>query len=315
MITVVLTTFNSQKYILEQLTSILEQTRTPDEVIICDDASDDQTPVIVQKFIKKRNLESWKFIINKENVGFIKNFRKALALASGDIVFLSDHDDVWLPNKIEIMAKCIQLHPEILILNSSFLKIDANGNQLPIKQIHGRSNNNLIHQSVKKTLTKIDFKSVAVYNTSPGCTCAMRKILVDRYLKLESGLPHDWELNIIASLQDGLYYLNVPTIKYRIYSGNEIGLGHVSDYSRRLKISRKNCHEKVEILKIASSVAKDNISALRSARQLVEIFSLRVQLLESKKIFKYLTRILALSIGRFPIASTLALDVVTIIRN
>lgn len=82
MISVVMATYNGGKYIERQLTTLLEQTRRPDEVIICDDVSTDNTAQLVQKFIKEHSLsDKWHFSINEKNLGYRKNFAQALAKA------------------------------------------------------------------------------------------------------------------------------------------------------------------------------------------------------------------------------------------
>ena len=104
MISVVMATYNGERYVEKQLQSILNQSLMPDEVIIRDDGSNDSTVQIVQEFIKKHNLSSWEIKINEENLGYRKNFANLLSLANGDYIFLSDQDDEWLGDKIEKMS-------------------------------------------------------------------------------------------------------------------------------------------------------------------------------------------------------------------
>lgn len=101
MISVVMATYNGEKYIERQLTTLLEQTRRPDEVIICDDVSTDNTAQLVQDFIKEHSLaDKWHFSINEKNLGYRKNFAQALAKATGNYIFLADQDDDWHLDKI-----------------------------------------------------------------------------------------------------------------------------------------------------------------------------------------------------------------------
>src|SRR5438045_2698326 len=96
-ISVALCTFNGQAFINDQLTSIVTQTRAVDEIIISDDNSSDTTTEIIGRFSEKYSciiLEE-----NKTNIGPIRNFEKAIAACTGDIIFLSDQDDVWDQNK------------------------------------------------------------------------------------------------------------------------------------------------------------------------------------------------------------------------
>jgi glycosyltransferase involved in cell wall biosynthesis len=98
MISVCLTTYNGAKYIKEQLASILEQLSVNDEVVISDDKSSDNTIEVINSINDKRI----KIHENKVNVGYTKNFENALSYAKGDIIFLSDQDDIWCKNKVEI---------------------------------------------------------------------------------------------------------------------------------------------------------------------------------------------------------------------
>ena len=102
-ISVVLATFNGEKYILEQLKSISRQKRIPDEVIISDDQSGDRTKKIVLEFIKENKLRNWKLIENNGKKGVTHNFLNALKCARGNIIFLCDQDDIWEIDKVETM--------------------------------------------------------------------------------------------------------------------------------------------------------------------------------------------------------------------
>ena len=101
-ISIALATYNGEKYLLEQLNSYISQERLPDELVICDDVSTDKTVSIISDFKKKAPFQV-EIIINPINLGYTKNFEKALSLCSGDIIFFSDQDDVWLPNKLKVI--------------------------------------------------------------------------------------------------------------------------------------------------------------------------------------------------------------------
>lgn len=100
-------TYNGAAHVLEQLESFTAQTRQPDELIVCDDASQDETADILRGFAAQAPFDV-RVVINGENLGFERNFAKAVEGASGDIVFLSDQDDVWHPSKIEAFVKSFE---------------------------------------------------------------------------------------------------------------------------------------------------------------------------------------------------------------
>ncbi|MCI8527550.1 MAG: glycosyltransferase [Lachnospiraceae bacterium] len=115
-VSVLLCTYNGEKYVEEQLKSLLWQTHMPDEVIIIDDLSTDNTVGAVKNFILENLLsEKWKLIVNEENKGWKRNFMEGIRLTKGDILFFCDQDDVWFQNKVELMYDFLEQHPEVKI--------------------------------------------------------------------------------------------------------------------------------------------------------------------------------------------------------
>ena len=114
-ISIALATFNGEKYIEEQLKSFIAQTRQPDELIICDDASSDNTVAIAKLFADSAPF-TVKVFINKNNIGYAQNFSQALTYCDGDIVFMSDQDDVWHTTKIERMLTQFSGDPKLQLL-------------------------------------------------------------------------------------------------------------------------------------------------------------------------------------------------------
>jgi len=99
-ISVVMATYNGEKFVREQIKSILNQTLVPNEIIISDDASNDRTSDTLIEYQKKYPALI-EIILNKSNVGFVKNFERALLNATGDFIALSDRDDVWMPEELK----------------------------------------------------------------------------------------------------------------------------------------------------------------------------------------------------------------------
>lgn len=117
-------TYNGEKYILEQLESFANQTTLPDELIITDDASTDKTLEIINIFKKTAPFEI-KVYSNKENLNCTQNFNKALELCTNELIFLSDQDDVWFPNKIEYLVKLAKENKEKDIFMNDAELVDA----------------------------------------------------------------------------------------------------------------------------------------------------------------------------------------------
>ena len=103
LVSVVLCTYNGEKFLYPQIDSIIAQTYPNLEIIIVDDASSDNTPFILEEYSRKDSRV--KYHINSANIGYNKNFEKAFSLASADYIAISDQDDIWESNKIELMMK------------------------------------------------------------------------------------------------------------------------------------------------------------------------------------------------------------------
>ena len=276
MISVVMATYNSMKYIKEQLESIRRQTIKVDEVIIVDDCSTDGTVSFLETYISENNLSGWLVYKHKTNLGYIHSFTDALKYCNGDVIILCDHDDIWFENKVEVIISLFNNNANMQSLNTGFIQIDSEGKEISVKLKHNHANNNLIRRNVSShALNKMSYQDVAVYNISPGCTCAISKCLKDLFLIEEHKIPHDWKLNILAACFDGLYFLDIPTTKYRIHGANTIGLGHQTSYKIRKGIVERNLEEKQEAIRIVSKYGNANNNCLKYYKGVEEIFKLR----------------------------------------
>lgn len=112
-VSIAMATYNGAKYIHAQLGSFATQARLPDELIVCDDRSSDETVRILENFSQTAPFKV-RIVCNSENLGYARNFEKAISLCSGDLIFLSDQDDVWFTNKIEIIEAIFEKSPSLL---------------------------------------------------------------------------------------------------------------------------------------------------------------------------------------------------------
>lgn len=201
---VVLSTYNGENYIREQLDSLQSQSLVPDEVLIFDDGSNDQTVSIIKQYIDENQLTNWHLTVNKENKGWRRNFMEGMWNATGDIVFPCDQDDIWLPNKIEIMAKIMTSNSQIELLFSNYVEFFRDG-----KVVNGPWGDS---QNVKCLPLKNNYMSV----DAPGCVYCIRRSLLDKakeYWRPEFG--HDTLLWRMAELSQSLYVIQQPLIKWR----------------------------------------------------------------------------------------------------
>lgn len=310
MISVAMATYNSMKYIEIQLDSIREQTVPVDEVVIVDDHSTDETVSYIEQYIDQFGLSTWKVHKHAENAGYIRTFTDALSRVQGDIVILCDHDDIWEKTKVETIAKAYE-NTEVLALATSFVQIDGEGKEVPVKLKAGHANNNLIRRSVERgALNKMDLADVSIYNIAPGCTCAVRKSLVDTYLQEEHALPHDWKLNLLAACKGGLYYLDQVTTGYRVHGANTIGLGHQSAFEKRQKIVANNLTEKKEALRIVREYLADDTDALRHFEDIEKIFEKRNDFMQQGKLTAWLSAMVR-SLGKGRLYESVMMDLIS----
>ena len=222
-VSVVMTTFNGEKYLMEQLDSLRLQSCAVDEVLIFDDGSTDKTHVIVENYIMNYKLLTWKFTRNVRNLGWRKNFVGAFEKTIGDIIFPCDQDDIWHKDKIESMKKIMEAHLEIQLLASNYniFRVD-------------RNKDNLRYYLDDGTLEKVNLSFYNIYNARPGCVYCFRKNHFMKYRSLwNEMLGHDDFLWKITLLEGSLYIFHKCTTEYRRHSANTTQLLHSK--SNRIK--------------------------------------------------------------------------------
>lgn len=129
-VSIAMATFNGAQHLEDQFESLFAQTRSPDEVIVIDDASEDGTVILLDQ-IKSRAPFNVKIIAAHKNRGVLKAFHIATSHCSGDIVFFCDQDDVWEPRKIERVAAVFEGATDVGLVFSNASQIDVSGSLLP----------------------------------------------------------------------------------------------------------------------------------------------------------------------------------------
>lgn len=129
-LSIALCTYNGERYLHEQLESYLAQTRLPDELIVCDDGSTDDTVAILEAFAAQAPFFV-QIYRNEQNLGVAKNFEKAISLCTGDVIAISDQDDIWLTTKLESFLGIFERNPSIGLVFSDADIIDAESRPKP----------------------------------------------------------------------------------------------------------------------------------------------------------------------------------------
>lgn len=207
-ISVAMATYNGEKYLRRQLDSIYKQGLLPFEVIVTDDCSTDNTLIILEEYKVKYGL---KYFVNESNVGFVKNFEKAMVLCSGDFIALSDQDDVWLPWKLERLFQSIG--DKVLICSDAAL---INENDTIIADSYFR------YQNLYPYLDNL-FLNLLFNNFVTGCTILFKRELLALALPIPNIRYHDHWLGLVAIKHGGLIFLDEPLIYYRQHGGNDTG--------------------------------------------------------------------------------------------
>ncbi|MFT3751972.1 MAG: glycosyltransferase family 2 protein [Paludibacter sp.] len=205
MISVCIATYNGEKYISEQIGSILTQLGSEDEIIVSDDGSTDNTIAEILKFNDTRI----KLFVNNGKHGYVHNFENALKNSSGDYIFFSDQDNVWLPNKIKEMTPYLQ--SDNFVISNAYIT-DAN------LKVTGRISD---WRKYKKGYFQNLYKSIYA-----GCTCAFTKNIKEYSLPFPATLyiQHDTWIGLLSELKFKVVSIDKPLIYYRRHDKNTSGL-------------------------------------------------------------------------------------------
>lgn len=207
---VIVTTYNGEKYIIEQLNSIMTQTQKPDEVLILDDGSTDSTINLVERFILENKLKSWELIKNQVNIGWRRNFMQGAWKAKGDYIFFCDQDDLWGEDKIAYMTSIMEQNKKITLLTSRFIEFDPDGTERLLPE--DIEDNTIIQKRVCRQLFVMNY---------PGCTFCANKVLINESRDVWSEKdPHDALLWRMSMMTDGLYTCGKVLLRRRKHGDN-----------------------------------------------------------------------------------------------
>ena len=204
-ISVVMATYNGAAYIEQQLHSILDQLGDDDEVILVDDHSVDATLNLVDG-IGDARIHVYR---NEANLGVQYSFEKAISLASGDIIFLSDQDDVWHPEKVAKFVEVFAMLQDVQLVLSDARIIDKKGETIVESFFERRGG---FVPGVVANLIK---------NRYLGCVMAFRRCLVDKILPFPMSIPqHDMWIGLVNGVYGKAHFICEPLIDYRRHDAN-----------------------------------------------------------------------------------------------
>lgn len=217
---VALCTYNGERFLSEQIDSILAQSIKVDEIVVCDDQSKDGTIEILTNY-QKQFPDLFKIFINDENLRSVKNFEKAISLCTNEIIFLCDQDDIWIPEKVEKCLEYFKGNDDVSVIASNGFGIDSQGKILDmysfwdLPQIASLDNLKL---DLKEVLTKIT-------NIATGSSMAVRASFLKQVIPFPDGknLHHDEWIAFIAAKQNTFALLDEKLFYYRIHQQQQVG--------------------------------------------------------------------------------------------
>ena len=249
LVSIALCTYNGGRFLGQQLDSILLQTYPNLEIIIVDDCSTDDTTDIIVQYTQKDN--RIKFFKNGINLGFNKNFEKAIGLTTGEYVSISDQDDIWLPGKIEALIKNIA--DNWLIYSKSVFINEKN------KVIPGQMLN-------ESGIVPLDYKGMLLANFVTGHTVLFEREFINYFLPFPEAGFYDWWMGFVALYHQKAVFLNEILTQYRIHEASVIQKRTNSGQQKRDEvISISNMLSAFRSYKNLEKVDADFIERLNSA--------------------------------------------------
>ena len=216
---VALCSYNGEKYINQQIDSILSQTHKPSEIVVCDDGSTDRTPEILTEY-QKQYPEIFRIHFNEINLRSVKNFEKAISLCSKEIIFLSDQDDIWAENKAEKIVSFLDNHAEIDVVATNGFCIDENGT------VHEKYSLWDAPVFLKEKEKNIDyFEIILLCNIATGASMAFRAALKAEIMPFPvlKDYHHDEWIAVNTARKGRFAFLNDKLFYYRTHQEQQVG--------------------------------------------------------------------------------------------
>jgi glycosyltransferase involved in cell wall biosynthesis len=234
-ISVVMCTFNGEQFLAPQLESILAQTLLPEEIIVSDDGSTDRTLELARNISISSSVAKsihWVLTSRKKPLGPAKNFEDALAQASRGLIALADQDDVWVPEKLQVLAQRLGREPSAVLVHSDARLIDGQGIQgTTLMKTLGVTRAELRNLEKGRALAALMRRNLVT-----GATVMMRRELLEKASPFPSAWMHDEWLGLVAALQGALVFEKGTLVEYRQHGNNAIGASKTTMSAARSRL-------------------------------------------------------------------------------
>lgn len=218
-ISIALCTYNGASLLHRQLESIANQTLPPDELVVCDDASTDETPQILSSFQAVAPFPV-RLHVNRTNCGSTANFEQAINLCQGDLIALADQDDAWLPHKLEAIEQRFAAFPEIGAVFSDAVVVDEEWHPLGYTLWQHVGFSPARQEMVDEGQS---LEALLKHLVVTGATLAFRSQLREVISPIPPLWIHDAWIALLIAGGPGLKAIPEPLILYRQHGGNQIG--------------------------------------------------------------------------------------------
>jgi glycosyltransferase involved in cell wall biosynthesis len=210
---------NGAKYLEEQVMSILPQLGAMDELVVCDNGSTDESVSLLRSFQDPRIK-----IVHAPYVGVIGSFEHALISSTGELIYLADQDDIWSPNKINTMSRCLE---EYDLVVCDCIMIDER-QQVQVESFFE------LNGSGK------GFVKNLIRNSYMGCCMAFRRPVLDRALPFPKGIAmHDYWIGLVSEMHFRCAFLPEPLVWHRKHGKNHSTTGRESNQPIAKRISQR----------------------------------------------------------------------------
>ncbi len=224
-LSIALTTYNGAKYLGEQLDSFKAQTRQPDELVVCDEQSSDATAQILSDF-QGASPFPVRVVINESRLGIIANFEKAIGLCSGDVIFLSDQDDFWHPDKLARHQAIYEANPDVGLVFSDATVVDGDRKPLGMRMNEhlGITPDRLAQLNGPRALHLLVRRPFLL-----GCTISFRASLRRFLNPFPANQLHDNWIPFALSTVTRFQGVAEPLIDYRRHNQQVVGVNTLRD--------------------------------------------------------------------------------------
>lgn len=208
-ISIVLICYNQESYIVEALDGIRNQTKTPHQVIIADDASKDATQAVIKNYVEKHGLNDWILLLSEKNRGITGNLQKGLDACNGDIIIAMAGDDISLPERCAVTEELFSRHPQVNVVANSGYIINSTGD------ITGEKNEEDALNNDAAKVIRFGFPGIHPVGQ------AFRSIIFSKYGPLPLDVPNeDDQISFRGIVDGGILTSPIKTYKYRVHESS-----------------------------------------------------------------------------------------------